>query len=217
MLDIIIITPTIGRDTLINTIDSIKKLKINNWKSIIIFDGIKNNIDNDVNIDIDDDRFIFLETEKKGEKNYAGLVRNVAFDYIIQNNIKSKFICFVDDDDTLSPYYINNLNKEIEENKNVELIIFRMMETKEDVFQVLPRERITKIIKLMVGISFCIKYDLIKYKFINNQYEDYYYLKNIESNKHKIIISSYVNYFVRNDYKNCERFIKNYPIVKINF
>ena len=181
MLDLIIITPTIGRKTLTNTVESIKNIKGNNWKSIIVFDGVKKNID------IKDDRFIILEREKKGEKNYAGLVRNIAFNYISNKNIKSKYICFVDDDDTLSPYYINNLNEEIKHNKDAELIIFRMIYTKNDKYHVLPDERCTKILKCRVGISFCMKYDLIKYKFNNNQYEDFFYIKNIELNKHKII------------------------------
>lgn len=211
MLDLIIITPSIGRDSLSNTIESIKNIKYDNWISIIIFDGIRKNIE------IEDDRFIILEVKKLGIKNYAGLVRNKAFDYILKNNIISNFICFVDDDDTLSPYYIHNLNKELEINQDAELIIFRMIETKDGLYQVYPQERETKIKIGKVGISFCIKYNLMKYKFVNDQFEDFRYIKNIESNKHKIILSSYVNYFIKTDYKNCLNFLKLYPRIKINY
>ena len=83
MLDLIIITPSIGRDSLSNTIESIKNIKYDNWISIIIFDGIRKNIK------IEDERFIILEVKKLGIKNYAGLVRNKAFDYILKNNIIS--------------------------------------------------------------------------------------------------------------------------------
>lgn len=211
MLDLIIITPTIGRSTLEDTVNSIKNIKYGEWKSIIVFDGIKKNIE------IEDERFIILEVEKLGIKNYAGMVRNKAFDHILENNLISKFICFVDDDDTLSPHYINNLYKEIEINNDVELIIFRMIETKGDLYQVYPNERETKIKLGKIGISFSIKYDLIKYKFFNDQFEDFRYIKNIEFNKHKIIFSSFINYFVKTDYQNCINFIKNYPRIRINF
>lgn len=211
MLDLIIITPTIGRKTLENTVNSIKNIKINNWKSIIIFDGIKKNFDPK------DNRFVILETKKMGKENNAGLVRNIAFDFLLKKNIKSKFVCFVDDDDTLNPDYINNLNEEIKHNKDAELIVFRMIYTKNDRHHILPDERCTKILKCRVGISFCMKYDLMKYKFNNNQYEDFFFLKNIESKKHKIVFSSFINYFVRTDYNKCKKYIKNYPRVRINF
>jgi len=45
MNDIIFIIPTIGRETLKKSIQSLVDLKGNyRWKAIIIFDGIKNNL-----------------------------------------------------------------------------------------------------------------------------------------------------------------------------
>ncbi len=38
------IIPTIGRKTLINSIESIINQTITDWKIIVIFDGIKSNI-----------------------------------------------------------------------------------------------------------------------------------------------------------------------------
>lgn len=213
MLDLIIITPTIGRKTLKNSIDSIKNIKDGRWKSIIVFDGIKKNIE------VNDNRFIILERKKTGEKNYAGSVRNIAMKYILDNKIESRFVCFLDDDDTLSPDYIKNLNIEIRKTKNIELIIFRMMgkyDSNNYIF--IPDERIKGILKCRVGISFCIKYDLIKkYKFINDQYEDFEYLKNIDNNNHKIVISRFVNYFVKDTYANCKKYIKIFPRIRINY
>ena len=79
-------------------------------------------------------------------------------------------------------------------------------------------QRIKGILKCRVGISFCIKYDLIKkYKFINDQYEDFEYLKNIDNNNHKIVISRFVNYFVKDTYANCKKYIKIFPRIRINY
>ena len=38
------IIPTIGRDSLKNSVNSLLNLKDNNWNALIIFDGIKNNL-----------------------------------------------------------------------------------------------------------------------------------------------------------------------------
>ena len=40
------IIPTIGRNTLTRTVISLLQQTNKNWKAIIIFDGIKSNIDN---------------------------------------------------------------------------------------------------------------------------------------------------------------------------
>ena len=109
MFDIIFIVPTIGRNTLQNTINSLKQLTCDNWKCIIIFDCAENNIEL-----MDDNRFIIInKNEKNGDGvNGSGLVRNIGFEYILNNNIECNFVGFVDDDDTISPYYIENLHKE---------------------------------------------------------------------------------------------------------
>ena len=55
------IIPTIGRNTLINSIKSIENQTNSNWQIIIIFDGIKSNIE------ISNPKIKILEIEKKGE------------------------------------------------------------------------------------------------------------------------------------------------------
>ena len=62
---------------------------------------------------------------------------------------------------------------------------------------VLPNNYDKNIAKCRVGISFAIKSYITKnVLFYNNQYEDYYYLKELEYKKYKIVISPYVCYFV---------------------
>ena len=182
------IITTIGRKSLILSINSLLNLKDNDWNAIIIFDGIK------CNINIEDSRIEIIEIEKSGKesiKNTAGLVRNIGF-----NNIKnSEWIGFLDDDDYLSENYICNLKKEIQINNSIEVCIFRMA------YQngcILPSKFDKNIIRNKVGISFALKkYITDDNKFINSPFEDYLYLKNLQSKKYKIIISSYVSYFVK--------------------
>lgn len=90
------VIPTIGRETLKRTINSLKNLNIFNWKAVIVFDGI------DPNIKDEDERIKIIKLEKKlGEgRNSAGNVRNHAYQFV-----DTPWIGFVDDDDTLNKYY----------------------------------------------------------------------------------------------------------------
>ena len=183
------IIPTIGRQSLLNTIKSLQNLLNPNWKAVIIFDGIKNNFK------IDDIRITILEHEKKGRMNEisgnAGLVRNIGLNYI--NN--SKYIAFLDDDDYIHPNYINYLKEEISINKDIDVCIFRMIDKNN---LILPRKIDNKIIKTKVGISFAININIAKkFQFTNSNFEDYLFLKKVELYGGKIVISKYVSYYVR--------------------
>jgi hypothetical protein len=185
------IIPTIGRDSLLETIDSLINLHDSDWNAIIIFDGIKNKF---THKNIYDNKIKIIEIEKTGNelmKNSAGCVRNIGIEMA-----QSFWIGFVDDDDTLSKNYICYLKNELMYvNNDIDAIIFRMMYKNG---AVLPSKFDRNIIRNKVGISFAIKKDLsCKYKFDNNPFEDYFFLKNIQNNGHKILISSYVAYYVR--------------------
>jgi GT2 family glycosyltransferase len=195
------IIPTIGRESLINSINSLIMLNDNDWKAIIIFDGVKNNLD------IKDSRIKIIEIEKNGiisKKNNAGLVRNIGIKNI---DYETEWIGFLDDDDYVSPEYISNLKEEIKQNNNIEVCIFRMIYENGCI---LPSKFDKNITRCKVGISFTIKkYITDKFFFINNPFEDYLYLKELEKNKYKIIISSHVSYFVKTKpYKIIELFPK---------
>lgn len=182
------IIPTIGRDSLKESLNTIINQDDNDWNVIIIFDGIKNNIE------INDPRIKIFEIDKIGNekiKNSSGLVRNIG----IKNATNTEWIGFLDDDDYLSLDYISNLKKEILLNNQIEVCIFRMAYENKCV---LPTKFDKNIIKNKVGISFCVKkYITTSILFNNNPYEDYLFLKEVQYKKYKIIISSYVTYFVR--------------------
>lgn len=211
MNDIIFIIPTIGRESLKESIQSLIELNGNyNWKAIVIFDGIKNNIINK------NENLIILEIEKCGnieKKNNGGYVRNKGIDYIINNNLESKFIGFLDDDDTIHPNYIKYLFLE-KEIFDFDVIIFRMMYPN---YKIVPHQLSNKIERCNIGISFALNYEIIlkNYKFNNHPYEDYIFVSILKKDKYKILISKYISYFVRTSYNNCKNFIKNYPNILI--
>ena len=198
------IIPTIGRLSLLDSIDTLINQDDPNWEAIILFDGIKNNFE------IKDERITVIEIEKCGnleKKNCAGLVRNIGFKYIK----KSEWIGFLDDDDYLSNNYISKLKEEININNKVEVCVFRMgYENK----CILPTANDRNIIRNKVGISFAIKKNISNNIFFNNNpFEDYIFLKELQKKKYKILISSYVSYFVRTKPYECGLF----PKILINF
>ena len=201
------IIPTIGRNTLIDSINSLLNQDDIYWNAVIIFDGI------DINPLINDKRIKYISIPKSGIeyiKNSSGLVRNYGINYI-NNNIETEWIGFLDDDDTISKDYISRLKEEIEHNNHIEICIFRMCYSNG---YILPSAIDKNIIRNKVGISFAIKSYISKDNlFNNNPFEDYFYLKNLQSKKYKILISSYVTYFVRTNPIQCTI----YPKVLLNY
>ena len=180
------IIPSIGRKTLKNTVQSLQNLENPNWECIIVFDGIKQNIE------INDSRIVVYEIEKKGKKNYGGYVRNFA----LKMDIKSCWVGFVDDDDTISNKYIDYLIEETTNYKFIDVLIFRMMYENG---VILPDKNDKTIVMNKVGISFAINKRILrkkKYFFKNNSKEDYCFLRDLQIKKYKMLISSYVGYFV---------------------
>lgn len=187
------IIPTLGRFSLLHTIQSLLKQKINAWKCIILFDGIKNTHFQHLQ---KDKRITILEIPKTGENtssSRAGLVRNIAFDYV-----DTPWIGFVDDDDTLSPYYIQHL---IDDMEGKDIILFRMI-YKNRVF--LPPVDVSMLKKGEVGISFCFKRDIIQkdpeIRFQNDSFEDFLFLQKLIQKGYSIFVSSHVTYYVKSQY-----------------
>jgi hypothetical protein len=183
------IIPTIGRESLIIAINSLFNLSKSNWNAIVIFDGVKKNIN------IDDERITIIEIEKKtgitDEYNKAGYVRNIGFSYVKN----SEWIGFLDDDDSLSNDYIDKLENEINLNSAIDICIFRMIYENNII---LPGKIDKSINKNRIGISFALKsYITNNINFYNSQYEDYFYLKELEYKNYKIVISPYICYYVR--------------------
>lgn len=181
------IIPTIGRNTLQKTIDSLLKQTNNNWKAIVVFDGVPK-------IKYEDSRIESIIIPKRGKLNHAGGVRNFAI-----KQVKTEWIGFVDDDDTLGPDYIEKFEEEIKLNSDTQCIIFRMT-TVHDKSGIFPKPQDKNFIKNNVGISFVMKKKL-NLLFEPSGTEDFTLLNKIREQGNKIVISPYVTYFVREEPK----------------
>jgi glycosyltransferase involved in cell wall biosynthesis len=179
------IIPTIGRSTLINSINSLKNQTIKDWYAIIIFDGIPSNIH------VDDNRIKVLECEKKGINiNSAGEVRNYGMSFV-----ETKWIAFLDDDDIIETDYIETFYNEINLCNYLDLIIFRM----NDNGRIIPKLKTDNFYLCDVGISFILKKEIYDEgcKFIPDGAEDFLYLDKIRRLGKRMMISPYVKYYVK--------------------
>lgn len=178
------IIPTIGRSTLTKSIESLKKLNFKNWRAVVVFDGIEPNIKEY------DNRIKIVKLNKKvGQgRNSAGNVRNYGYNFV-----NTEWVGFLDDDDTLNPYYIDYLYNDLLQD-DIDVLIFRMIYNCGKILP-MPEDNDFKINE--VGISFCLKTELAKkFLFIPSGTEDFELLDRLRSNGYNIVISDYIGYNV---------------------
>lgn len=184
-----IITPSIGRETIKRTFDSIDKQSSDDYEHIVVFDGIEPTIDNNGN----PKRKIYKSEKLGANRNIngmAGKVRNYAFNFC-----QGDYIGFVDDDDTLSPEFVKTVHEDFKE--GYDFIVYTMREG-EGGFYPHPMNRVIAFGN--VGISFVFKKELLlKYdlKFENSDGEDFLFLKNMKNLGLKHLISPKVMYLIR--------------------
>jgi glycosyltransferase involved in cell wall biosynthesis len=178
------IIPSVARPSLSKTLECLINQTNNNWKAIVVFDGVSSNIDNV------DPRIQLIESKKLGEgRNSAGLVRNYGITFV-----ETEWVAFVDDDDLLSLDYVDIFIKEVTENVGLDIILFRM--DRDNV--IIPSLQTDTFHYEAVGISFAVKTNLFKegHIFQPSRTEDFDYLDGARSKSYKIMISPYITYFV---------------------
>jgi glycosyltransferase involved in cell wall biosynthesis len=181
------IIPTIGKDTLPRAIESLENQTNDNWKAIVIFDGIK------PNVEINNPKIKVLEIEKKGVGgNGAGRVRNYGMEMV-----DTDWIAFLDDDDTIANDYIETFNKEINEHPYVDVLIFRLYRYNWEP-NLIPFPESDNFHANEVGISFALKTEIFKsgHEFEPSSGEDFMYLTKIRENNYCMMISPHIKYFV---------------------
>lgn len=196
------IVPTIGRETLKSTLRSLVDQTNPNWECWIGFDGLSES-DVDTNLLVDDERIhcIYLKdrlgsfTYNAGVNGNTGSAGNVRNYLIEQIDNDYEWIGFVDDDDTLRPYYIEKL---IEERNytTFDCCIFRMINGS----TIIPPIGMNQVIQNFVGISFCINKKFLKdqnIRFENSTCEDYTFLESIHNSGGEIYMSEHITYNVR--------------------
>jgi glycosyltransferase involved in cell wall biosynthesis len=178
------IIPTIGRPSLLKTINSLLGQSDARWKAIVVYDGVA-----------EDDRLTIVDSRIKeivlpakiGVRNNGGLVRNVALDCV-----DTQYVGFVDDDDYLDSCYVENFYKTIP----ADVIVWT---AKYSDNYLLPYPGRNKVVVGNVGIFFC--YDFQKFsslRFMENGAEDYLFLFGLSSLNADIIWSTKVCYHVGN-------------------
>lgn len=191
------IIPSVNRNTLYKTILSILNQTITNWKIIILFDGC---IPEDPLLQglLNNKRILSLYIKKRGEESNekgghgrAGEVRNIGMKLVT-----TPWIGFVDDDDQLDTKYIENVLIEINETKNVDVVLFRMIQD----YTIIPSISCRELKEGEVGISFAIKTSLVRsgYVFEQSCIEDFTFIKQLENHHKKIVISPFISYYVQN-------------------
>jgi glycosyltransferase involved in cell wall biosynthesis len=178
------IIPTIGRDTLQRSIDSIQNQTNPDWNIIVVFDGIPSTLF------ISNPKITIIENKKEGKyKNSAGNVRNHGMQFV-----KTEWIAFLDDDDTIAPDYIQTFYNEIQTYPLVDVVIFRMKRDSD----ILPNIKTDDFYEGDVGISFALKSELFKsgFQFKPSSTEDFEFLDLLRKNGKIIMISPHVKYFV---------------------
>ena len=230
-IKITFIIPTIGRDSLTTSINSLLMQTCPKWKAIIIFNGTPPTIQS--NIDLI--KILYIDKTDIHGKSGAGYVRNYGIQFA-----DTEWIAFVDDDDSISEKYVETFLNEIENYPTNDLILFRMCIIKDycigvkeyrqlnnDFFMnivdfkklndldddtiltikssmLLPYNNSTELVKSEVGISFAVKKHIFDsgIMFKTDQYEDFEFLENVKTNKFKMMISPYTLYYVKNNNNN---------------
>ena len=177
------IIPTIGRQTLEKTIESVDNIvqPVKDWTcdSLVVFDGIEPTVPNSIRI------------EKSGKSNHAGRVRNEGI-----KHATSDWIGFVDDDDIVHPGYLEALSECPTD--EVDVVIFRMMYARGGL--VLPPPGAKDFSMCEVGISFCVKRTCFVDDgiwFEPSDVEDFTLLDTLRSKGKRIHMSEAVVYLVR--------------------
>lgn len=101
-----IITPTIGRDTLLRTCESVNKQTCEEWEHLVVFDGPETNLEIFSKIEHPQRRIIFSGT-KFG--NYGHPLKFFAYDLA-----SNDYLMYIDDDDWYNRICLELIKKSID-------------------------------------------------------------------------------------------------------
>jgi glycosyltransferase involved in cell wall biosynthesis len=192
------IIPTINRPTLINTLESIEQQTDPDWNALCIFDRVDPSEEALAKIKSNPKfRYIVLMEKLGKDTNSAGNVRNAGI-----NTVSTQWIGFVDDDDLITPLYVQRLKEELITSPTIDTIIFRGLWYHNLNYgtNILPPPLATNFYHEQVGITFCYKLKMYRngIVFIPSKKEDFDLLDRIRTNKYKILMSPKIVYKILN-------------------
>jgi glycosyltransferase involved in cell wall biosynthesis len=186
------IIPTIGRETLPRTLQSLLRQTDPEWNAIVVVDGVRvpRTLPKDYRITV-----LPLGQKLGQHYNSAGNVRNAGMEKAFAQGNPSWF-AFVDDDDTVTKDYVATLKNAIHNHPDGEVFIFRMVNTNG---QILPPPGAHQFMLHQVGISFAMKASLFRhgFRFIPSSGEDFMLLDAFRRAKRKIYMLPNIVYHVR--------------------
>lgn len=200
------IIPSIGRPTLSDTLASLaRQTRAGLWRALVILDGVDDAVASELEAGVASlassarESIRFLRLPKRvGIKNHAGDVRNYGMAYV-----KTPWIAFVDDDDTVTADYVEKLETEISACPTLEVVIFRMVRYSDDgkALWLLPEPHTRGLLRGHVGISFALRTSVVhgsgSLKFEPGSFEDYELLVRLGTAGKSMVLSPYVTYHVR--------------------
>jgi glycosyltransferase involved in cell wall biosynthesis len=187
------ILPTIQRPSLQRALTSLFQQTCRNWKAIILFDGCQPMVK--ILPSLKDPRIMYASIEKTGVvsaiHSKAGHVRNVGLHWV-----RSPWVAFLDDDDRLTPDYVERLQEECHATPTTDLVVFKMI----DKARIIPPPSSTQLVKNEIGISFAYRSSLIQegFRFGFSEYENYHLVHSIYHAGKQVVFSPYLTYIVRN-------------------
>jgi len=183
------IIPTKGRASLKETLQSLLHQTRDTWRAIVIGDG--HTVKEEYVPEDEKGRITTIRIPKAGRRsNSAGVVRNAGI-----AKVDTPWIGFVDDDDVVTPNYVEAFEESLSSNPDV--IIFRMQTEKGPVF---PPAGAKTFSHSRVGISFALKTSLCNeegFMFEPSRWEDYNLLDALRTAKKSILMSPHITYIVR--------------------
>jgi hypothetical protein len=198
------VIPCKGRSTLNRALESIRNQTNPLWNVVVILDGVDTR-------PYDDHRIHYRLIPKTAHHNFAAQLRNFGIQFA-----RSEWVAFLDDDDAILPSYIDRLQDEIQRDRLVECVIFRMHRTPSP--SILPKPNSRNFFVNEVGISFAVRKNLFiqGFFFVPGPTEDFVFLDRVRGAGRKVVISEYLTYLVRaapseklTDQCNCSRAVLN--------
>ena len=185
------IIPSYGRESLNDTLASLQEQSDSDWEALIVCDprwvpGIGQSKE--------DKRVYYV----RGWDRSAGLLRNIGI-----KEANGEWVAFVDDDDTVSPQYVEHLREHSEDYPQVDVVIFRMLHP---TYGVLPPQNMPVLQQGLVGISYALKREIqprfIKENVVSstdtrlNTHEDIQLLQELRNQNYEMYFSPHVDYKV---------------------
>lgn len=185
------VIPTMGRDSLERSVDSLYAQTNEDWNAIIIPDP-----EYDTGLQVAEMEKIQIVEPPTMYSGSAGLLRNHGLEFVTGH-----WVAFLDDDDAVDPRYVEHLAAHVKDHPRVEVLVFRMNDPK---LGILPPLDFPHLVPTLVGISFAYKAELIDegYRFLKEdptvrRHEDWDMISQLRDARKKFFISPHIDYKVR--------------------